>query len=341
MVQNGLIAVVVACLIGCGSDEVLLPVMDDAMGEDGEADADGESEGEQPDDSAVDADSTPEGDAPPGDGEGNGMGTDNPGVTGVGVTVDATETGPGSEVVNVADGDFREGDAPPPTSGGAALPEIVSVTGPAAVTNGGSAALLVTLAAPAERPSFVVSVDGDRGFHTVTGVDSNSDGIYEINVQVSGEAMQPTLVLHVAATDAAGNVGEYHEVSLELIQSGVGDVKITLSFGRTHDLDLHVFEPMGEEISFMNRASANGGQLDLDSGVDCAAGMANSENVFWPRAQAPSGTYRVVVHNYEECTLGDIEFSVRVAHDDQVITYRGTFASGTEGTAIEVVTFTR
>jgi hypothetical protein len=245
-----------------------------------------------------------------------------------------------SETIDVADGDFQVGDAPD-TAGAEMVPVIVGLSGPPAVTNGGSATLLVTLATPVERPSFVVSLAGDRGFHTVTGTDSNGDGVYEITLQISGEAAQASLVLSVAATDASGNVGPYHEVTLELVQSGVGDVKVTLSFDRTHDLDLHVFEPMGEEIQFMNRASANGGQLDLDSGANCDSTTALSENVFWPPAQAPMGTYRVAVHNYEECTPGDIAYSVRIAYDNQVVIHRGTFAAGSAGSVAEVTTFTR
>jgi len=342
MVRSLFHALVVTSLVGCGSGEVLLPV----PGAETEADeevGDGEAEGETEAEEDGDAD---EADGDGADGEGDAPvendGTDSPddGVTGAGIMLDPEPIGPSSDIVDVSGGDFQVGEAPA-SSGAAAVPVILGVTAPPAVTNGGSATLLITLAAPVEAPTFVVSLAGDSGFHTVAGTDSNGDGVYEIDVQVSGDAAQPSLVLSVAATDAAGNVGEYHEVTLELVQSGVGDVKITLSFDRTHDLDLHVFEPMGEEISFMNRASANGGQLDLDSGANCDATTGLSENVFWPRAQAPTGAYRVMVHNYAECSEGDIAYSVRIAHDDQIKTYRGTFASGSAGTVAEVATFTR
>jgi hypothetical protein len=138
-----------------------------------------------------------------------------------------------------------------------------------------------------------------------------------------------------------GNVGEYRELEVELVQSGSGDVKITLSFDRVHDLDLHVVEPNGEEIFFENNGSATGGQLDLDSGEHCQPSAANSENIFWPPGEAPTGEYRVSVVNYEHCTPGLIEFSVRIAYDSSVETYRGSFADGSVGSRVDVATFNR
>jgi hypothetical protein len=252
----------------------------------------------------------------------------------------------GSDVISVDDGDFNTGE-PPATVGGGELPQIVAVTGPPAVTNGGTAILHIELSPAVESPQFVVGLVGDTGYHTVVGVDPDADGIYDISVQVNGEATQPSLVLTVALIDAEGNVGPYHQVEIELVRSGTGDVKITLSFDRLHDLDLHVVEPNGEEIYYMNDASLTGGQLDLDSGSHCEASATNAENIFWPPEGAPAGEYVVSVQNFEQCTPGDIDFTVRVAYDNRVNTYRGTFADGTAGEAVsannfqEVVRFTR
>jgi hypothetical protein len=245
-----------------------------------------------------------------------------------------------TDVIDVAEGDFQSGEAPA-SAGAEALPAILSLTGPAAVTNGGTAVLHVELAAPVNDPTFVVQLDGDSGFHTVVGTDPEADGIYDISVQVAADASRATLVLRVALTDGTGNIGEYSELELELVQSGTGDVKITLSFDRMHDLDLYVIEPNGEEISYLNDASATGGQLDLDSGMHCQAGGAMSENIFWPPGGAPSGQYRVSVHNYEQCAPGATSFTVRIAHDDVVNTYTGSFADGSTGTVAEVATFER
>ena len=221
------------------------------------------------------------------------------------------------------------------------------MVGPRAVTNGGTAILHITVSPPVAAPTFLVGLMGDSGYHTVEGSDPEGDGVYDISVQVAGEATQRSLVLSVALRDDQGNVGAYQQVEIELVQSGNGDVKVTLSFDRVHDLDLHVIEPNGEEISFTNNASATGGQLDLDSGSNCEATAANAENVFWPPAGAPAGEYRVTVHNYQQCSPGPIEYTVRVAYDAEVIVFDGTFADGTAAEAVsasnvtEAARFTR
>jgi hypothetical protein len=247
---------------------------------------------------------------------------------------------PTSDVITIDDGGFAVGEAPA-ESGGGSLPTIISVVGPAAVTNGGSAILHVQLSAPLAAPTFIVSLVGDTGYYTVTGADPDGDGIYDISVQVSGDTSAASLVLRVALTDGMDVVGAYHDVEMEVVQSGQGDVKITLSFDRTHDLDLHVIEPNGEEISFENNSSATGGTLDLDSGSNCQPSPANSENIFWPPGGAPTGEYRVTVHNYQHCMPGEIPFTVRIAYDRTVSIHRGSFADGTVGGISEVATFRR
>jgi hypothetical protein len=243
-----------------------------------------------------------------------------------------------SVFVAVPGGDFQSGGAPP--AEGASVPnEILELTAPTGVTNGGTAILRVTLAQPNESPLFIVSVEGDDGYHSVVGSDVDGDGVYEIEVQVRGDVQAPSLLISVAPTDGMGNVGEYRQVTLELVQSGVGDVKVTLSFDPAHDLDLHVIEPGGEEISFAHPMSARGGALDLDSGSNCIASAASSENIFWPAGSAPRGDYRVRVNLFEQCLPGAIPFTVRVENGEKVDTYRGSFADGTQGTFSEVVTF--
>jgi hypothetical protein len=143
----------------------------------------------------------------------------------------------------------------------------------------------------------------------------------------------------VAPTDGGGNVGAYREVTLRVVPSGVGDVKITLTFPPQHDLDLHVFEPGGFELSYLQPSSPSGGRLDLDSGSNCIPSVASAENVFWPSGSAPVGEYRVVVHEFEQCEAGAIDFAVRVENGGLVETHHGRFADGAQGTSIEVTTF--
>lgn len=277
----------------------------------------------------------------------SGSGSGGGGTDGMGGAGGSGMEPPRSDVIDVNDGEFTPGETPP-TAGDAQLSQIVSIVGPPAVTNGGSAILHVQLSPPVPEPRFVVGLDEDSGgYHTVTGVDPDGDGTYDITTVVAAGATQTSLTFRVALTDGAGNVGPYSQLTVPVIQSGTGDVKITLSWDRLHDLDLHVMEPSGEVIRYSNQASGTGGALDLDSGANCAPSPANSENIFWPSGGAPTGQYVVSVHNYQQCTPGPIEYTVRVVYDNVVNTYRGTFAEGTASemetadNLHEIVRFTR
>lgn len=82
---------------------------------------------------------------------------------------------------------------------------------------------------------------------------------------------------------------------------GTGDVAFRLHWLGEEDLDLHVQEPSGEELSFLWRKSESGGVLD----VDCNAApdqicKAPIENVFWPVGQAPAGRYTFWVELFQK-----------------------------------------
>lgn len=250
-----------------------------------------------------------------------------------------------SDTVSVRDGSFVEG-APPPSTD-AALPQILTLTGPPAVTNGGTAVLRVELSALVDDPIFAVRLEGDAGYYTVAGVDPDQDGVYDIIVKIPADSEKTSMRVGVALLDAMGNAGPYQEIALELVASGIGDVKVTLSFDRLHDLDLHVIEPRGDQIFYRTPGSTTGGQLDLDSGANCEPSPYNTENVFWPPGGAPAGTYRVSVQNFQQCSPGDIKFTVRIAYDDVVRTYDGSFPDGSAGeqptaaNVLEIATFER
>jgi hypothetical protein len=238
---------------------------------------------------------------------------------------------PHSDVIAVRDADYTEGVPPARRGVDAGVPVILRVTGPATVTNGGTAILHVEVSRAVSAPIFLVSLEGEEGYHTVPGADPEGDGIYDISVQVSGSANQSSLVLSVSLLDALGNPGPAEQVEIVLIHSGTGDVKVTLSFDRLHDLDLHVVEPSGDEIFYQRPQSITGGSLDLDSGANCAPSAAHSENIFWPSGAAPVGEYRVHVQNFQSCTPGKIAFTVTVAHGGSVQTFNHEFADGTAG----------
>ena len=112
-----------------------------------------------------------------------------------------------------------------------------------------------------------------------------------------------------------------------------GDPRFNLYFDNQlqADLDLHVIDPDGEEISWENSSSESGGSLDIDCKCStCPDGP--SENIAWTGGEAPSGTYSVWVAHYGACENYDgagANFLVRTARAGEVKdSYRGTLYEG-------------
>lgn len=75
---------------------------------------------------------------------------------------------------------------------------------------------------------------------------------------------------------------------------GDGDIKITLLWDFPGDVDLHVVQPNGNELSFRNMEDrSTGGKLDVDNRQ---GGRGSAENVFWTRPDL--GRYVVAVEMY-------------------------------------------
>ncbi len=101
--------------------------------------------------------------------------------------------------------------------------------------------------------------------------------------------------------------------------TGTGDVQVTLEWAADSDLDLHVIEPDGTEIDYTNPGpSSTGGQLDVDSNIDCE-NDGGVENIFWPEGEAPPGEYLVRVEGFRlqrddgsDCGGGDFSLTITV-----------------------------
>jgi len=112
---------------------------------------------------------------------------------------------------------------------------------------------------------------------------------------------------------------------------GSGDVRVTLTWRSTADIDLHVIDPTGEEIYYNHDASASGGQLDVDDQCHETTAHGGPENIFWPTGGAPRGQYEVRVVYYEECSEageGPTGWTVTTLVDGQSKTYSGTISPG-------------
>lgn len=122
---------------------------------------------------------------------------------------------------------------------------------------------------------------------------------------------------------------------------GTGDVQVTLRWTNPVDLDLHVYDPDGEQIWFSNTSSASGGALDVDANGQCGDD-APVENVFWPTDGAPLGSYAVYVVYYQDCGyVGASAYSVALLVDGVSYgPFEGVF-SGATGEEHFVTSFDR
>ena len=115
---------------------------------------------------------------------------------------------------------------------------------------------------------------------------------------------------------------ENREEDLQAMESaleyGYGDVQITLTWDNEADLDLHVFEPSGEEIYYLHDVSATGGTLDVDD-----TDGFGPENIYWPTGMAPDGTYEVYVHQYSSAPASS-NYTVLINAFGSIEKYQGT-----------------
>ncbi|MFC1757869.1 YfaP family protein [Planctomycetota bacterium] len=120
-----------------------------------------------------------------------------------------------------------------------------------------------------------------------------------------------------------GGLGEFkRRVEREGGQSG--EVQITLIWNNRNDLDLHVICPSDQEISFRNKVSRCGGQLDVDQNASFPLVNDPVENIYWPEGRAPSGDFKVFVNYFK--TNGDADptnFKIAIKYDGRTKKFSG------------------
>lgn len=83
------------------------------------------------------------------------------------------------------------------------------------------------------------------------------------------------------------------------------DVRATLIWSDTTDLDLHVIAPSGERVYFGEKRSSCGGELDVDRNISAGSATRQPvENVRWLKGTAKLGEYVVKVMNFSNRTTG-------------------------------------
>ncbi|MDR3173593.1 MAG: hypothetical protein LBU19_05020, partial [Treponema sp.] len=131
------------------------------------------------------------------------------------------------------------------------------------------------------------------------------------------------------------------EFSSRLARAGAqsGDIRVSLIWNNRNDLDIHVVNPLQEEIYYAHSRDAAGGFLDVDMNV---AGETTKpvENIFWAPGSAPQGQYRVFVQNYqyhekEEPTA----FQVEIKNGNEYSYFEGILSGEGKASNTDVCTF--
>ena len=136
--------------------------------------------------------------------------------------------------------------------------------------NGGSVMVTVD-AGSTQIVNVYVSVQGTDGYWSVTVPPGSTlaDLLLTIARQLPTSVGSITIVFEVQ--DAAGNISAPVTMVIAVTHVGTGDLQVSLAFDVDNDLDLHVVDPNGFEIYWLDDTSPEGGVLDLDSNPGCAS----------------------------------------------------------------------
>ncbi|MEO6599144.1 MAG: hypothetical protein ABIQ16_04675 [Polyangiaceae bacterium] len=146
----------------------------------------------------------------------------------------------------------------------------------------------------------------------------------------------------VRATDSAGRFGPPRRQTLTALpiapsRGATGALVATLTWDSKADVDLHVVDPMNNEIYYATPSSRDPfgdpaesvsyGMLDVDSNGDCSGDELRQEDVIWNQ-EPPSGHYFVRVDTKSLCGSPAARWTVRVS-------LRGAPLSAASGIALD------
>ena len=256
--------------------------------------------------------------------------------------------------------------------GGGADSTVSGVVGP-----GGAAATYHMGALPAPQGSLTATVpptaSGINGGSVMITIDAGTSTIVKVYVGVDGsdgywEVVVPagtpladvlltiarqlpvtmdTVTIVFEVVDASGNVSQPVTTVIEVTHVKTGDLQVSVSWDVDSDLDLHVVDPNGFEVYWLERTSPEGGDLDLDSNPACSIDGIRNENIVWPQGKAPRGTYTIRVDNFENCDNVAANYVVTVQKAGALPqTFTGSFAAddpgdvGEAGAGVSITTLT-
>lgn len=194
--------------------------------------------------------------------------------------------------------------SPPVASAVAGEPQalVVALTSSTYLRGGTSA---ISVSGTATRA--IVAIEGIDGYWELTGLTPGTSQTILVTFGQSGPA---SFTMRIGGGSATAIVS-YESFPVTLTEVGTGQVQVNVTWDLDVDVNLHVRDPLGNEIYYDN-LSAGGGALDLDSNPGCALDHKRAENITWASGTAPAGTYQVLVDYYEACVAGTVNYVVTV-----------------------------
>lgn len=136
------------------------------------------------------------------------------------------------------------------------------------------------------------------------------------DVQISPDAPVEPFYLRTSGTDTGGRTGVTTNQRIELQPAPVTpehpDVEVVLTWTGSADLDLHVVDPFGHDVSVFAPETPQGVVFSGDGQGACIEGSVNRESITWPGNTAPGGQYEAYVVYHAQCGEGASSFTASV-----------------------------
>jgi hypothetical protein len=185
---------------------------------------------------------------------------------------------------------------------------VVTAPIPTLVLLGGT--IQVTASAPTPFSKLAVVVPGLDDYWEL----QLPGAVTSVDLLIAFSQNVPVPVFEVRMAGSAGGAyGTAQSSPVSTIAVGTGDVQVNITWDSDADVDLHVVDPIGEEIFYAHKFAVSGGQLDLDSNAGCGSDGPRAENIFWSSGLiAPKGEYLVRVNYWSACQATRTNYVVTV-----------------------------
>lgn len=99
-----------------------------------------------------------------------------------------------------------------------------------------------------------------------------------------------------------------------------GELRVSIAWYNYDDLDLHLIEPDGEEISFRHTRSSRGGVLDVDMNAGSGKSRSAVENIVYSlgNKKMKEGVYTVKVMNFAKRENIDLGYQVQIESNGKI-----------------------